>query len=145
MLVDVAYPKVDREWLERELAMTWKNQGQRTALIPSAMSNEDREAVRNAAEHVYRLGFADGAFGIAAVRGQLAAAEKVIAGYGENEPPIVKGALDAQAQAETEMFALRRQLKERNEDVRRLTRCLEAVAELANAALASKPESPSHE
>jgi hypothetical protein len=43
----------------------------------------------------------------AEVASALREAEAVIEGYGQKEPPIVKGALDAQAEAEQKLFALR--------------------------------------
>lgn len=125
-------PQVDREWLERELAKAWKGPRATTAVIPSVMSNGDREALRNAAEHVYGLGFADGArtsaIELGTVRHQLAKAEEVIEGYGRDEPPIVKGALDAQAEAEEEVFALRAQLRKREAEVERLKRIVGDVS-----------------
>ena len=57
---------------------------------------------------------------IAELECELRSANEAIDGYGKDEPPIVKGALDAQAEAERKSFALRKERDALKADAERL-------------------------
>lgn len=56
---------------------------------------------------------------IAWLEHRVVESDAVIDGYGQNEPPLVKGALDAQAEAEREVFRLRGLLASTELDLQR--------------------------